>query len=99
MADTVAGITSVERTETSTMKDRFKDKLVEELKKNGFRIVSDKDMCESIDVTPNSSHKKNVGKNLFEGNVGHLWTKFDLSVPFDKVREKATLQVLVAEKS
>ncbi len=99
MADTIENIGDINKTETLSMKEKFKDKLVSELKQKGFKIIKDADMTETMDIAPNAAHRKNLGKNLFEGDVGQLWTKFDSSVPSGKVRERAALQVVVAEKT
>lgn len=98
MADTIGNISDVKKTETPSMKEKFKDKLVDELRQKGFRIIKDADMTETMNVAPNAAHKKNLGKNLFEGDVGLLWTKFDPTVPAGMIREKGTLQIVVAEK-
>ena len=98
IADTTTNFPDVDKIETPAIKDKFRDKLVKELKAKGFKIVNESDVVETMDVTPNEAHKKNFGKNLFEGDIGELWTKYDSSIPAGKVREKSTLQVVVAEK-
>jgi hypothetical protein len=98
LASTIAGAQGITKEDTPVIKEMFKEKLEDELQRKGFKIVADTDMTEVTDVTPNSSHKI-LGKfNEFEGDVGRLWRTFNPGIPPGRVREKSTLQVVVAQK-
>jgi hypothetical protein len=99
LASTVASTQGIMKAETPVMKEMFKEKLKGELQRNGFKIIADTDMTEVREVLPNSSHRKLERYNEFEGDVGHIWRTFNPGITPGKVREKSTLQVVVAQKT
>jgi SAM-dependent methyltransferase len=98
LALTVAQAQGITKVEMPIIKEMFKKKLEEELQKNGFKIIADTDMTETMELTPNLSHKKLQRFNNFEGDVGRFWWTYNPAITPGKVREKSTLQVVVAQK-